>query len=347
MQSAILVAPGRIEVQEVPVPEPGPGEVVLQVRSALTSGADLRAWRGGGRTPAPLGNEYAGVVARVGPGVTGLKEGDAVMTAHSAPCGSCFHCDRGEENLCEGTEAGAARGGMAEYVRVGAPIVRRNMFPKPPGLDFREAAFLEPLASVVQGLQSIPLLEEDTVVILGTGAIGLLHLLALKVLGRPRRIVMAGRGAGRLALASELGAHRVVDADRESAVEVVRELTGGYGAQVVLECAGRPEAWNQVVDLACRGSHILLFGGCPGGLPVEFDTTRLHYDQIALVGTYQFTPVAVRAAYELLARGEVRPAPLLSGSLPLGELPGALERLDRGEGVKYEVNPSQGEERRP
>lgn len=345
MQSAVLVGPGRIEVREVPLPEPGPGEIVMKVESALTCGADLRAWKRGAGAPAPLGHEYSGVVAAMGEGVRGFRLGDAVMTAHSAPCGECFHCSRGEENLCERLEAGMAVGGFAEFVRVGAPIVRQTMFPKPRSLSFAEAAFLEPLASVVQGLQSIPVARRDTVVILGSGAIGLLYLLALQAYGRPARIVLAGRGEARLALASRLGADRVVDVDRESIVEVVRELTGGLGAEVVLECAGQPDAWEQLLDLVCRGSHILLFGGCPGGVPVAFDTTRLHYDQVALLGSYHFTPQAVRTAYELLARGDVKPGAVLGGRFPLAELPEVFERLDRGEGVKFEITPSSGEER--
>ncbi len=339
MLSAILVEPGQLELEEIPEPQPGPGEVVLRVASALTCGADLRAWRSGAGAPCPLGHEYSGIVARVGPGVPGFREGDAVMTAHTAPCGECFPCQRNQANLCEALEAGMAVGGFAEFVRVSAPIVRQNMFPKPATMSFAEAAFLEPLASVVQGLQSVPVAPGDTVVILGSGTIGLLYLMTLQALGRPRRIIMAGRGRDRLELAAGLGADRVVDAERESVIEVVRDLTGGLGAEVVLECAGQLETWSQMLDLTRRGSHIMLFGGCPSGIPVELDTTRLHYDQIGLVGTCHFTPQAVRSAYELLSGDEVRPARILSGTFPLEELPQVFQKLDRGQGLKYEILP--------
>lgn len=339
MLSAMLVAPGRIELLETPIPEAGPGEVVLRVRSALTCGADLRAWRSGAGAGTPLGHEYAGEVARVGEGVKGFREGDAVMTAHAAPCGKCFHCTRGEENLCDAFETGMAVGGFAEYVRVGAPIVRQNMFLKPRDLQFSDAAFLEPLSSVVQGLESVPVSERDTVVILGSGAIGLLFLLALKAVRKPARILVAGRGGPKLALARQLGADRVIDADRESVQDVVREETGGQGAEVILECAGSPEVWESMLDYASRASHILLFGGCPNGGPVGFDTTKLHYDQISLIGACRFTPRAVRTAYELLARGDVRPGAVICGSYPLAELPEVFDRLERGEGVKYEILP--------
>jgi len=339
MLSAVLVEPRRLELEEVPDPEPGPGEVVLRVHSALTCAADLRAYRLGQGAPGPWGHEFAGQIWRTGADVPGFREGDAVMTAHTAPCGECLLCTRGQGNLCENLEAGMAVGGFAEFVRVGAPIVQQNMFLKPASLSYAEAAFLEPLASVVQGLGSVPIDPDDTVVILGCGTIGLLYLACLKALEQPPRVLMAGRGTERLELARTMGAELVIDDWQESVVEVVRERTAGLGAQVVMDCAGQPESWAQILALAGRGSHILLFGGCPGALPVDMDTTRLHYDQIALVGTSHFTPRAVRSARDLLVGHRVRPGPILSGSYPLRHLSQAFESLDRGEGTKFEIVP--------
>jgi L-iditol 2-dehydrogenase len=339
MLSAVLVEPRRLELEEVPEPEPGPGEVVLRVYSTLTCAADLRAYRLGRSAPGLLGHEFAGQIYRVGAGVRGFREGDAVMTTHAAPCGECLLCARGQGNLCENLEADMAMGGFAEFVRVGAPVVQQNMFLKPTSLSYAEAAFLEPLASVVQGLGSIPIEAEDTVVILGCGTIGLLYLACLKALEEPPRVFMAGRGTERLELARTMSADLVIDAQQESVVEVVREETAGLGAQVVMDCAGQPESWAQVLDLAGRGSHILLFGGCPGALPVDMDTTRLHYDQITLVGTSHFSPRAVRSARDLLIGHQVRPGPILSGSYPLSQLSLAFNRLDRGEGTKFEIVP--------
>lgn len=336
MRSAVLLEPCRIEVRETEVPVPGPGEVVLRVRSALTCGADVRAWRAGAE--AALGHEFAGVVERVGEGVRGFREGDEVMTAHTAPCGACFYCERGQENLCEAK--GLAVGGFAEFVRVPASIVTQNMFRKPRDLSFAEAAFLEPLSCVVHALEGVPVEPRDTVVILGTGAIGLLFLALVKTAG-PRQVIVAGRGAARLALAREMGADRVVDTEAEPLPTVVMQATGNQGAEVVIECTGHPETWRQTVELASRGSHVVLFGGCPRGVEVAYDTTRLHYDQITMVGSYHFTPRAVRRAYELLGSGAVRPGLLVSGRVRLQDLPATFERLDRGDGVKFEVVPGE------
>ncbi len=341
MLTAVPVEPGRLEIVEVPRPHPGPGEVVLQVVSALTCGADLRNWRQGS---GPLGRHFSGRVAEVGPQVSGWREGDPVMAAHTAPCGACYPCQRDQANLCEGLEVDAVAGGFAEYVRLNASIVRQALLPRPASLSFAEAAFLDPLAAVLQGLESIPGEPEDTVVILGDGPTGLLFLTALRALGRPHRILLADHGRERLDLAAALGADRVVDSQAELVLEAVRDLTGGLGAEVIMDCTGRPSAFGRVLELARRGSQILLVGGRPSHDPMELDTTRLHYDQIRLVGTHHSTPQAVRAAGRLLAEGRVRPDRLLSGTRTFEELPRTFQDLDRGRGLTFEILPPPPEE---
>jgi len=341
MLTALLTGPGRLELAEVPRPRPGPGEIVLRVVSALTSQDDLQAWRLGS---GPLGSEYSGIVAEVGPNVTAFRPGDAVMTAHTAPCGACFYCQRVQADLCESLEANAAPVGFGEFVRLGAPIVRQAVFPKPDSLSFAEAAFLDPLAAVVRSLESIPREPADTVVILGAGAVGLLFLATLRALGPPHRVLLAHHGRQDPDLAIGLGADRVVDAEQESVLDAVHDLTGGLGAEVILDCTGRPSAFGQVLALARRGSQILLHGGHPGQVALELDTTRLHYDQIRLVGTRHSTPQAVRSAFELLAGNLLQPARLLSGTRPLEELHRTFQELDRGRGLKFEILPPRHEE---
>ncbi|HXE71554.1 MAG TPA: alcohol dehydrogenase catalytic domain-containing protein, partial [Candidatus Nitrosotenuis sp.] len=234
MLSAYLPEPRRLEMRQVEVPRPGPGEILVRVRCALTCGLDLAAWRGRLPWPGdrPLGHEFAGEVAALGPGVTGFAEGDAVMAAPAAPCGDCPHCTRGLENLCSHLGAWTSRGAFSEFVLLSPEVVRRCTFPKPASLSFAQAAMLEPLARVVQGLALVPFDPLDTLVILGSGAIGLLHLAVARARGAGR-ILVAGRGAERLAAARRLGADRVIDIERESAVEAVAAETGGRGAELV------------------------------------------------------------------------------------------------------------------
>ena len=339
MLSAQLLAPGQIEMRQVEVPEPAAGEVVVKVEAALTCGTDLKTYRRGHpKFPFPfaLGHEWAGRVHAVGQGVTGFAPGDAVMGVHSAPCLECRPCRRGLHNLCETLVARMALGAFAEFYRVPPEIVRQNLFVRPAHVSAMRAAFLEPLACVVQGQSQIPLLPEDTVVIMGCGTIGLLHVL----LARQRkvaRIVVTGRHAQRLALARELGANHTIDIDYVDPRAEIRRLTGGRGAELVIECVGRPEAWVEAHDHAAQGGFVLLFGGCPAGSKVEFDTTRIHYDQLTLKGVFHFTPADVKQAHHLLCDTDLPVEKILTGWAPLAELPRLIQQLDQGQGIKYAV----------
>jgi L-iditol 2-dehydrogenase len=166
MRANVLLKPGTIEMQHLPIPDPEPGGVVVRVMTALTCGTDLKAFlRGHPKFPTPtlFGHEFAGVIAKVGKGVTRFKEGDVVMSTHSAPCGACYYCRRGQENLCDTIMSTMVLGAYAEYIHIPERIVRQNMYPKPESLSYREAALMEPLACVVHGLEEVPIREDDTV----------------------------------------------------------------------------------------------------------------------------------------------------------------------------------------
>jgi len=238
MQAVLLLGPGKIACQELPVPEPGPEDVVLKVESALTCGTDLKAFlRGHPKMPPPIrfGHEYSGTITACGSQVTNFREGDDVMLAPTGPCGLCFYCRRDQENLCTSLMTTMAFGGYAEYVNLPGRIVRSNMFSKPKSLPFVEAALLEPVSCVVFGLQQVTFTPEDTVVIIGAGGFGLLHLILLKMFGL-ERVCMVARNPDRARVAGELGACRVIARPAEEAREEVLEATGGRGADLVIEC---------------------------------------------------------------------------------------------------------------
>jgi L-iditol 2-dehydrogenase len=216
--------------------------------------------------------------------------------------------------------------------------VRTNLYAKPPGLPYAEAALLEPLACVLHGLAQIRLRPTDTVVLVGAGAIALLHLLVLRARGHAP-VVVAARSAARAAQAAALGAV-VLRTDAEVARLPVLELTHGRGADVVIECTGQVAVWELAPQLARRGGQVVLFGGCPTGTTVRFDPGRMHYDQVALTSPFHFTPRDVRAAYELLASGTFGGAALVAAEYPLERLREALERQRRGEGAKFAIVPA-------
>jgi L-iditol 2-dehydrogenase len=230
-------------------------------------------------------------------------------------------------------------GAYAEYIKLPGSVVRANLYEKPSALPFREAALMEPLACVEHGLSFTKFRPDDTAVIVGGGAITLLHLLALRARGCERVIVVA-RNAQRADEARRLGAGGVLVCDVRDARHEVLELTEGRGADLVIECTGQVDVWEAAPGLARVGGQCILFGGCVAGSVARFDTARLHYDQVQLISPFHFTPRDVRRAYELLAQGAVRGESLIAGEHSLEDLPVALDRLRAGGGPKYAIVPN-------
>lgn len=338
MRASYLVKPGSLELREVPVPEPGKEEVLIKVRAALTCGTDLKAYlRGHPMIPMPgvCGHEFSGVVAKTGEGVTEFKSGDEIMAVHSAPCLACRYCRKELFNLCENIMTSKVMGAFAEYILLPSHIAQQNLFHKPPHLSFEEAAFLEPLSCVVHGMQGVEIRRGDTVLVIGTGPIGLLHLLLLKQKGAT--VVITGLEQERLDLAKQLRADAAILPS--GLKSFIPEYTNGLGVDTVFECTGQIDVWESSVDYVRRGGTVVLFGGVKQGTVVTYDTYRLHYDELTLKGVFHFTPRDVKKAYELLTGGTIRVAPLISGSYPLEGLPAALEKLSKGQGIKYAIIP--------
>ncbi len=341
MKAGYLVAPGRIEVRDVDVPPAEAGGIVVRVRVALTDGTDLKAFRRGHpQMPMPtrFGHEFSGDVAAVGAGVDSFAPGDPVMSVHSAPDNTCYWCLRGQEELCESVMQTKILGAYAEYVAIPPHIVRLNCFPKPAGVSYEAAAFLEPLSCVAHSLRALASAPGDVVVVIGDGGFGLLH--ALLARARGARPVLVGRRPERLALARTLGITDTLEA-RGATPDAVRALTGGRGADAVVESTGALDVWEATPSYVRRGGTVLLFGGLPGGTRVSFDAARLHYDEIRVVSPFHFTPRAVREARDALASHSIDVVPLISGRFGLDGLSEAFRALDEGGGLnlKYAIVP--------
>ena len=337
MRAALLLAPGQIELREVPTPRPGPGEVVLRIERALAGGTDRKAFQRGHPyipMPGPFGHRYSGVVAAVGEGGPDLAVGQPVMGVHSAPCLSCSLCRRQKWNLCPEVMQTKVLGAFAEYLRIPARVAAQNLFPRPRQVSAEEAALLEPAACVVHGLEQIAWQHAERVVVVGLGAIGLLFAQLL-----PRYTAASRAGVGRrdkgLALARSYGVDPLWDARR------CGPPPGEWHRRfdVVLECTGRLEGWQQAFDLAAPGGQVLLFGGLPAGSVFPVDATRLHYEEIRLIGDFHFSPGDVAKARQFLLEGAVASAGLIDGCLPLERLPEALQNLAAGQALQYAIAP--------
>jgi L-iditol 2-dehydrogenase len=340
-RQAVLVEPGRLELREVIPPHPGPGELLIQIKCALSCGTDLKAFRRGHpmwRLPAPFGHEFSGIVAEVGAGVGSFVRGDAVMAAPTAPCGDCFYCRRGQENLCAQAMERMVMGGYADYLLIGAHVVARNTFHKPDELPFEAAALLEPLACVVHAQEGARPESYESVLIIGAGPFGLLNMMALKMRG-VREVVIAGRGAQRLEWAGQLGADRVINARQTGAAQTIAQINGGLGPDLVIECTGQVEGWEDAFGRVRRGGRVVFFGGCPVNTTLSVDTRRMHYDNLTLLAPFHFRPRDVRRAFELLCERKLGFDRIVNARRPLSELAEVFAMMERGGVLKCAVIP--------
>lgn len=344
MLAALFYAPLDVRLEELPIPQPGPGEVLLQVAAATTCGTDLKAFRRGHpvlfqRTPAGFGHEVAGIVARTGTGVTQCKEGDAVVVANSAPCQQCFYCRRGQFSLCE--DLLLLNGAYAEYLLVPARIVRLNLYHLPSTIPYAAAALTEPLACALHGVDASNIHSGDTVAILGSGPLGL--LLTALASQRDARVIVTGRGPQRLALAWRLGASLVIDITGRSFDEqrelILQETERGRGVDVAIEAVGLPETWELATTLARPGGLVNFFGGCPSDARITLATRPLHYGELTLKGVFHHTPAYFAQALELIISRKIDVEALITARYPLPALLDVFGLLQDKQGIKYALIP--------
>lgn len=339
MRAAFLLAPRQVEMREVERPAAPYGGLLVRVRTALTDGTDLKAYRRGHPEipmPSRFGHEFSGDVVAVGEGVTQFANGDAVMSVHSAACGQCFWCGCGQEELCSSVMSTKILGAYADYVAIPQHIVGRHVFKKPESLSYVSAAFLEPLACVVHSLSLLAPRAKSCIAILGDGGFGLLHALLARARGHAPIIV--GRREVRLALARRLGFEHVIHAD-EDVLARIGALTQERGADAVVECTGNVQVWERAPDYARRGGTVSFFGGLPQSARVGFSAARMHYDELRLISPFHYTTAAVREARDLLVSRLLDVERLVSQRFSLADISNAFLELDRGNGIKYAIEP--------
>jgi L-iditol 2-dehydrogenase len=342
MRAQVFYGPGDLRFEEMPVPDPGPGEIVIRVEAALTCGTDVKVLRRGHpvmipHVPTVFGHEFAGAVARLGGGVTGLREGDRVVAANSAPCGACRFCRAGRENLCE--DLLFVNGGYGEYLVLPPRLVATNVVRLDPSLPARRAAFAEPLACALLGIERGRIEPGMTVAVIGHGPLGC--LLALAAAQRGARPLLVGKPGWRLNRIRGLGIAECLEAATEGdEAALLRDATGGGGVDVAVDATGRPEVWEQAVASVGRGGTVVFFGGCAPGTTVTLDTRRVHYEELALVGAFHHTPALIRQAVALLESEALVPDGLLTHTMGLADVPQALGLMERGQALKVLIEPN-------
>ncbi|HWE87780.1 MAG TPA: zinc-binding dehydrogenase [Terracidiphilus sp.] len=342
MQAAVLHGREDIRIEHVPVPEAGPGELIVRVGAALTCGTDLKVFRRGYHArmivpPALFGHELAGTVVQAGEGVEDFAPEDRVVALNSAPCGQCYFCKRNQENLCD--DLLFNNGAYAEFIRIPARIVAKNTLHVPAHVPMEHAALTEPLACAVHGFEDSRPHPGDTVAIIGGGPLGLMILHVAALAGC--EVIAIVKHDGQVEAAKQLGAAHVVQTSSiRSAIQQTRALTGGRGVDIAIEAVGIPEAWQEAVELVRKGGTVNFFGGCAVGTHVTLDTNRIHYSDITLRATFHHTPAICRRALDLIASGRFQAGAFITGHAHLYELNRVFEKLmNRSSEIKTAIVP--------
>ncbi len=346
MTAAVLHGKEDVRIEQVAVPQAGPGELILRVAVALTCGTDLKVFRRGYharmiKPPALFGHELAGFVAEVGTGVTGFKVGDQVVALNSAPCGRCYYCRRDQENLCE--DLLFNNGAYAEYVRIPERIAAKNTILVPHGVPLEHAALTEPLACAVHGFEDCNPRAGDTLAVIGGGPLGLLLIHVAALAGC--EVIAVVKRPSQAKAAHALGAAHVVHTTHATnVVEAVRALTPDKrGVDIAIEAVALAETWEQAVEMVRNGGVVNFFGGPAAGTKVSLDTNRLHYGDITLKATFHHTPAICRRALELIAGGKFKAGYFITGRAPLSELNEVFAQMaDRGNQIKTAILPGDG-----
>jgi L-iditol 2-dehydrogenase len=344
MKRALLYEPFQFVVEEQETPEPGPGEVLVNVAACGICGTDINAFIGNDPSgwnivyPFQMGHELSGVIAAVGEGVPdkeGLRAGDRVVPDGRLPCRRCHYCRQGLFNLC--IDQGYVAGGFSEY----AVYPYRNLVQVPEDVDLEHAAFGEPLGCCVNGNSQLvdpPL--GGVAVVIGTGPIGMLHLQLLK--SRGMMTVGVDLREKRLEVAADLGTDVTVQAKKrhevdERVVEHVMEITNGRGAEVVVSAAGNdPSVLEEAIQIAAKRGQILYFAATLSD-PATVNLEPIHYRELRLVGSHDSTTARYETALSLLKAGAVDVEPLITHRFPLEDIPEAFEFARERKGIKVMV----------
>jgi L-iditol 2-dehydrogenase len=308
-----------VRIEDVPVPAIGPGEALVRGRACGICSGDVVPWYIRKKAPLVFGHEPVGEIVAVGDGVTAFAPGDRVFVHHHAPCFRCRACARGEFVQCPTWRASQIDpGGMAEYFRVPAINLSGDTLRLPDTVSDADGALVEPLACVVKSLDRAAPVAGASVLIIGLGVMGQLHVLLARHLGA-RQILAADLVSGRCAHAARLGADTVIDASAGDLATQVHAQTAGEGAEVVVVGPATVEAIAAGLACAARGGTVIQFMGTEPGATLPLSTSDFYFRELRLIPSYSCGPVETRRALELIAAGVVRAEHVVTHRYPLAE----------------------------
>lgn len=346
MRAATYYAPGDIRLEQIPEPDVAPGEIKVRVRACSTCGTDVKISRSGHPNMTPpqvMGHEIAGEITDVGEGVDGWAVGDRVQVIAAIPDGTCPDCLAGHQAICPNQLSMGYQfpGGFADFMIVPREVLAVDGVTRiPDSLSYAEASLAEPLACVLNGQELARVGEGDTVVVIGSGPIGCLHVRLARARGAAR-VILIDLNPDRLAAAAALvHPDLTVATEAQDPVAAVLDATAGRGADVVITAAASGAAQEQGLRMLARRGRLSLFGGLAKDAPdITVDANLVHYRELTLVGVNGSTPAHNKQALDLIASGAVPVGDLITHRLPLDDVLDAIEIVARGEAIKVTIEP--------
>jgi len=318
MRVAMYYRNSDVRLEEMPVPSIGAGEILVKVIASGICGSDVLEWYRIKKAPKVLGHEITGEIVEVGEGVSRFKVCDRVFVSHHVPCNTCWYCLHGNHTVCETLHTtNFDPGGFAEYIRMPRINVDRGTFILPDEVSFEEGAFIEPLACVIRGQRVANLRAGQTVVVLGSGISGMLHLMLARAMGAGRMFA-TDISEFRLQKAAALGADAVFDA-RDDVAARVRTANGNRGADLVIVCTGALSAFKQALALVDRGGTVLCFATTDPGVELPIPLNDFWRNGITVLPSYANSPYDAEVAIQLLRARRLPVGEMITHRLGLAE----------------------------
>ncbi|TET90705.1 MAG: alcohol dehydrogenase [Methanomassiliicoccales archaeon] len=339
MRVAMYYNNNDIRLEEMPKPEIGSGELLVKVIASGVCGSDVMEWYRIKKAPLVLGHEIAGDIVEVGDGVTDYKEGDRVFVSHHVPCGECKYCLDDHGSCCDTLRTtNFDPGGFSEFVRIPQINVEKGTYRLPDEVSYEDGVFVEPLACVVRGQRFAEVEAGDTVLVLGSGIVGLLHIKLAKARGAGK-IIATDISDYRLDAARKSGADEVIDG-REDVPEKVRELNDGRLADVVIVSTGAVPAIKQSLRSVDSGGTILFFAPTDPGTEIPIPFNELWREEITMVSSYAGCPEDINEVIELLRSGSVKVQDLITHRLGLADTQSGFQLVAKAEdSIKVVIEP--------
>jgi L-iditol 2-dehydrogenase len=345
MKAAVFEGIENLQIREVPKPGCDPDGVIVKVESCGLCGSDIRNFHAGLRHGVErqiMGHEIAGVVEETGPQTARLKTGDRVAVAPDVSCGTCYYCRRGWVNLCVNHRMVGTHwpGGFAQYLHLPGVVLERGMVhPMPRNLSFDHAALSEPLSSVLASQQNSGVGLGDTVLVIGDGPVGCMHLQVARARGASCVIMV---GLMRLGVVKVFEPDHLIDAASQNPVDEVFKITGGLGADVAVIANPVAKTQEQGLESVRKRGTVILFGGVPKSDPMTtLNSNLIHYNEIRVVGAFSYPAVMHEKALQVLAERRITPEKYITRTVGLDGIVGAIKAAETGVELKVVVKPWQ------